>query len=889
MEFLTILNATASPAHYIVDLTGLEAAVNLTILELSFNQISDLSPLSGLTALTSLDITGNQISDLSPLSGLSGLTNLEVAQNPITDWSPLSNFKNLISLVLSLNQISDLSPLSGLTALTSLDITGNQISDLSPLSELTNLTQLILLGNQISDLSPLSGLTSLTRLILSFNQISDLSPLTGLTSLSDLDLWRNQISDLSPLSGLTALAILDLSGNQISDLSPLIGFPFLAHLSIANNQVSDFTPLSGISALTSLSIPGTGISDLSPFSGLTSLTNLQIYNNQISDLSPISGLTALTDLGLRNNQISDLSPLSGMTAMNILGLDGNQIIDLSPLSGMTAMNILSLRNNQIIDIRPLENLNDLRKIFLSNNNILSIGALAGLTNPERVFLHNNFIDTRPGSEAFQVIAQIQAAGATNLRYEPQKNVMAGLSLMDDLQGVLNSSVWQSETISENPDLFNLVQNPAGFTFIQHGPIDNPEERQVFKKLNGIAHSVIDWSVSVEITLDDADLVNTGVNIGLGFLLTNGSNPGDKLYHSVNLGAGIDETGNPVLQRRIETSSSLNDSDLPGSDQSPAFSRTVEGNHFRLFLFWLAERQTLLAAYASSDGQLDGIALDLGTIWARNPGDSFGLSLYGFTSSDVPVGVNKLYFTNFKAGDGLDTFPVNDYAPVANPDALRVGEGRFITRPNLLNNDTDGDLPADQLMVNTIPVSGPTYGSLTLSADGSFTYWHDDSENFSDSFIYEISDSFGETDTAIVTITIRPIDETGLLGLSVTSLDNIDFAGPADIALLRDPEIPGSRVSPWYLNYNITYWPWIEHEEHGWQYIFENEAEEGIFIWDLGLDAWLFLNAETYRWIYLYGENPGWVWTFEDNNPNRRFFQRASAGSLFSLPADLPVN
>ncbi len=38
MESLTILNATASPAHYIVDLTGLEAAVNLTILELSFNE-----------------------------------------------------------------------------------------------------------------------------------------------------------------------------------------------------------------------------------------------------------------------------------------------------------------------------------------------------------------------------------------------------------------------------------------------------------------------------------------------------------------------------------------------------------------------------------------------------------------------------------------------------------------------------------------------------------------------------------------------------------------------------------------------------------------------------------------------------------------------------------
>ncbi len=841
MESMIILNAQATPNRKIFDLTGLEAAVNLSILELTLNRISDLSPLSGMKALTSLDVNGNQIRDLSPLSGLTNLTNLEVAQNPVSDWSPLS----------------------GLTNLTSLALFNSGFSDLNPLSELTNLTQLILWGNGISDLGPLSGLTALTRLLLS----------------------GNQISDLGPLSGLTALAELDLSGNQISDLSPLTDFPSLVQLSISSNPVSDFTPLSGMKALTSLSLPGIALTDLSLLSGLTALTSLFLYDNQISDLSPLSHLTALSVLDLRGNQIRDLSPLSGLTALTILDLSGNQISDLSPLSELTSLNVLNLRSNQVFDVRPLDNLTNLRRIFLSNNNILSIGALAGLTNPDRVFLQNNFLDIQPGSEALQVIGQIQAAGATNLPYEPQENVMAGLSLLDDLQGVLNSSVWESETFSDNPDLFNLVANPSGFTFIQYGPIENPGARQVFKKFNGIAHYVIDWSASVEITLDDVDLVKTGEKIGLGFLLTNSSEPRDTLFHSVNLVAEIDETGNPVLRQGIETNFSLNDPDSPGSDQSPVFSRTIDGNHFRLFLFWLAEKQTLLAAYDSIDGQLDGIALDLGTTWGMNPGDSFDFSLHGFTSSEVPVGVNTFFFTNFMAGEGLDTLPLNDYAPVANPDVLRVGEGQLVTRPNLLNNDTDGDLPADRLTVNTIPVSEPTYGSLTLSADGSFTYWHDDSENFSDSFIYEISDSLGKADTAIVNITIHPIDETGLLGLNVTSLDTIDYFGPADIALLRDPEIPGSRVSPWYLNYNITHWPWIEHHEHGWQYVFENDAKEGIYIWDLGLGEWIFLNADTYRWMYLFGENPGWVWTFEDNTPDRRFFQRADDDSLFSVPAD----
>ncbi len=101
--------------------------------------------------------------------------------------------------------------------------------------------------------------------------------------------------------------------------------------------------------------------------------------------------------------------------------------------------------------------------------------------------------------------------------------------------------------------------------------------------------------------------------------------------------------------------------------------------------------------------------------------------------------------------------------------------------------------------------------------------------------------------------------------------------------------PGWRTSTWYLNYDVNYWPWIEHEEHGWQFVSEeSDRGENIFIWDLGLGEWLFVNESAYRWMYLYGANPGWVWTFEGNTPKRRFFQRASDGSLFSFPAGLPL-
>jgi len=97
------------------------------------------------------------------------------------------------------------------------------------------------------------------------------------------------------------------------------------------------------------------------------------------------------------------------------------------------------------------------------------------------------------------------------------------------------------------------------------------------------------------------------------------------------------------------------------------------------------------------------------------------------------------------------------------------------------------------------------------------------------------------------------------------------------------------ASTWYLNYNVDFWPWIYHDEHGWQFVSEDSSEETIFIWDLGLNEWIFFNENSYRWMFLFGDNSGWIFTFGVNTPDRRFFQRVDDGGLFSVPPDLPVN
>ena len=137
MASLTVLRASNKN---ISDLTGLEFATGLTVLELSgiptptldlSSSILDLSPLSNLTSLTELELVFNSIVDISPLSGLTNLSLLRLEENSISDVSALSGLTNLTSLILYRNRISDLSPLvanTGLSAGDQVDVRNNPLN-----------------------------------------------------------------------------------------------------------------------------------------------------------------------------------------------------------------------------------------------------------------------------------------------------------------------------------------------------------------------------------------------------------------------------------------------------------------------------------------------------------------------------------------------------------------------------------------------------------------------------------------------------------------------------------------------------------------------------------------------------------------------------------------
>ena len=222
----------------ISDLTGLEGAINLRILDLgaeyvevenrliNSNSVSDLSPLRGLTKLRSLSLEDNNISDISAVARLTYLTHLNFEKNSVSDISAVSELTNLTRLFFSDNSVSDISAVSGLTNLTALFLVDNSVSDISAVSVLTNLVLLGLEVNNISDISAVSGLTNLTWLHLGNNSVSDLSPLlenTGLGSGSSLYLNGNPLNYTSINTHILALQNRGVTvefDNQFVEMGP---------------------------------------------------------------------------------------------------------------------------------------------------------------------------------------------------------------------------------------------------------------------------------------------------------------------------------------------------------------------------------------------------------------------------------------------------------------------------------------------------------------------------------------------------------------------------------------------------------------------------------------------------------------------------------------------
>ncbi len=95
-------------------------------------------------------------------------------------------------------------------------------------------------------------------------------------------------------------------------------------------------------------------------------------------------------------------------------------------------------------------------------------------------------------------------------------------------------------------------------------------------------------------------------------------------------------------------------------------------------------------------------------------------------------------------------------PIANPDTYATLEDTPLTisMPGVLANDVSGDVDP----LTAVLVSNTTNGSLSLNADGSFTYTPNANYNGTDSFTYTANDGHVDSNTATVTITVTPVND-----------------------------------------------------------------------------------------------------------------------------------
>ncbi|QEF96413.1 hypothetical protein Mal15_04410 [Stieleria maiorica] len=85
-------------------------------------------------------------------------------------------------------------------------------------------------------------------------------------------------------------------------------------------------------------------------------------------------------------------------------------------------------------------------------------------------------------------------------------------------------------------------------------------------------------------------------------------------------------------------------------------------------------------------------------------------------------------------------------------ALSAGQVQAIAQSGVLQNDSDPD--SRPIKVNTAVVAGPSNGTLSINADGSFSYTPNLNFNGVDSFTYQTNDGSLDSNVATVTITVN---------------------------------------------------------------------------------------------------------------------------------------
>jgi len=131
--------------------------------------------------------------------------------------------------------------------------------------------------------------------------------------------------------------------------------------------------------------------------------------------------------------------------------------------------------------------------------------------------------------------------------------------------------------------------------------------------------------------------------------------------------------------------------------------------------------------------------------------------------------------------------VPNAAPVAVADSYSTVQGNALVIPatGVLSNDSDADLGPLTAVLGT----GPASGTLSLNANGGFTYVPNSDFSGSDSFTYRANDGVLNSNVVTVSISVTPSAATGSLGSAAT----FAITAPGEFTIRMNSAVPGSYV------------------------------------------------------------------------------------------------
>jgi VCBS repeat-containing protein len=169
-------------------------------------------------------------------------------------------------------------------------------------------------------------------------------------------------------------------------------------------------------------------------------------------------------------------------------------------------------------------------------------------------------------------------------------------------------------------------------------------------------------------------------------------------------------------------------------------------------------------------------------------DFSGLDSFLYVASDGG-GDSMLAAVTINIGDGGPP-------PEAHDDTYSVDEDGVLSvalSDGVLANDT----AAEGATLSAELVTSPANGTLSLGADGSFTYLPNANFNGVDSFTYQAKDEAGDPAIATATITVNPVNDkpaaaNDAFSLSEDTTLTVDAAGGL---LVNDSDIDGDVLTP----------------------------------------------------------------------------------------------